>query len=39
MTGGPSAKLYRLVQVTIENAAGSSFVTQTNMNAAGFPGY
>jgi len=27
------------VHVTIENAAGSSFVTQTNMNAAGFPGY
>jgi hypothetical protein len=27
------------VRVTIENAAGSSFVTQTNMNAAGFPGY
>ena len=24
---------------TIENAAGSSFVTQTNINAAGFPGY
>jgi hypothetical protein len=27
------------VHVTIENAAGSSFVTQTNMSAAGFPGY
>jgi hypothetical protein len=27
------------VHVTIENAAGSSFVTQTNMNAAGFPGF
>jgi hypothetical protein len=27
------------VHVTIENAAGSSFVTQNNMNAVGFPGY